>query len=224
MGNPRLWDACSEVLNRSKKETLRLHKLNKPIRQPMKDDLPDISSHSEDEGEWSSNIGSDDHGEGSSQRSGGGELSEDSDAEMPYEIAPRPRRSSWDEDSDNGVQRLPIKLLDGRVKNVGVKLRKIREESPEEDDDEKAAEGPTPEPREDATLGSRLGRRSVVDVVTTKSRKERIHAAKEQIANICQEIVGDPEDSVCCFYFVRINIIQPHSSSSPYFVACTTLA
>jgi nucleolar complex protein 3 len=48
-----------------------------------------------------------------------------------------------------------------------------------------------------------------VDVVTTKSRKERIHAAKEQIASICQEIVGDPEDGVRCFCFTRIIIIQP---------------
>jgi len=173
--------------------------LNKPIRQHVKDDLPDISSHSEDEGEWSSNIGSDDLGEGSSQSE---ELSEDSDVEMPYETAPRPRRPSWDEDSDGEVQRLPIKLLDGQVKNVGVKLRRTREESSESDEEEVAKE-PTPEPREDATLGGRLGRRSVVDVVTTKSRKERIHAAKEQIASICQEIVGDPEDSVRRFCFMR---------------------
>ena len=213
----------SETRDRSKKETLRLHELNKPIRQSVRRGLPDISSHSEDEGEWSSNITSEGYGEGSSQGSGGEEFSENSDAEMPYEIAPRPRRPSWDEDSDNGVQRLPIKLLDGRVKNVGVKLRKFREESSEEDEYEAAKEF-TSEPREDATLGSRLGRRSVVDVVTTKSRKERIHTAKEQIASICQEIVGDPEDSVRCFYFVGLTTIQSYSSSFLCSVACTTLA
>lgn len=195
--------------------------MNKPIRQSVKVDLPDISSHSEDEGEWSSNIGSNDLGEGSSQ---GEELSEDSDVEMPYETAPRPRRPSWDEDSDDEVQRLPIKLLDGQVKNVGVKLRRTREESSEESDDNETAKEPTPEPREDATLGGRFGRRSVVDVVTTKSRKERIHAAKEQIASICQEIVGDPEDSVRCFCFMRITATQPDCSSSPYFAVCITLA
>lgn len=224
MRDPQLLDALSRTWDRSKKETLRLHKLNKPIRQPVKDDLPDISSHSEDEGEWSSNIGSDDYGEGSSQGSGGGELGENSDAEMPYETAPRPRRPSWDEDSHNEVQRLPIKLLDGRVKDVGVKLRKTREESSDEDDDEEATRELTPGPREDATLGGRLGRRSVVDVVTTKSRKERIYAAKEQIASICQEIVGDPEDSVRCVRFVRVIIIQSHSPSFPYSAVCTTLA
>jgi len=221
---PQLLDTCSKIRGRSKKETLRLYKLNKPIRQPVKDDLPDISSHSEDEGEWSSNIGSDDFGEGSSQGGGGEELSEDSDVEMPYETAPRPRRPSWDEDFDDEVQRLPIKLLDGQVKNVGVKLRKNREESSEESDVEEAVKEPTPEPREGATLGGRFGRRSVVDVVTTKSRKERIHAAKEQIASICQEIVGDPEDSVGRFCFMRIITIQPHCSSFPYFAVYTTLA
>lgn len=222
MRNHCLLDARSRTWDRSKKETLRLHRLNKPIRQPAKDDLPDISSHSEDEGEWSSNIGSDGNGEGSSQGKGGGEVSEDSDTEMPYETAPRPRRPSWDEESENEVQRLPIKLLDGQVKNVGVKLRKTREESPE--DDEEATEELTLEPREDATLGARLGRRSVVDVVTTKSRKERIHAAKEQIASICQEIVGDPEDCVRFFCLMKIIIIQFHSTSFPCFVAYITLA
>ena len=224
MRNLRLSYTCSKIRGRSKKETLRLHKLNKSIRQPVRDDLPDISSHSEDESEWSSNIGSEDFGERSSQGGGSEELSEDSGVEMPYETAPRPRRPSWDEGSDDEVQRLPIKLLDGQVKNVGVKLRRTREESSEESDDEEAAKEPTPEPREDATLGGRLGRRSVVDVVTTKSRKERIHAAKEQIAGICQEIVGDPEDSVRRFCFIGIVIIQPHCSSFPYFAVCIILA
>lgn len=198
----RLSGACSEIRNRSKKETLRLHRSNKLIRQPVKDDLPDISSHSEDEGKWSSNIGSDDSGEGSSLGTGGEELGEDSDIEMPYETAPRPRRPSWNEDSDNEVQRLPIKLLDGRVKKVGVKIRRTCEEFSEVSDD-KTAKQSTPELREDATLGSRFGRRSVVDVITTKSRKERIHVAKEQIASICQEIVGDPEDSVRDIHLFR---------------------
>ena len=142
---------------------------------------------------------------------------------MPYEVTPRPRRPSWDEDSNDEVQRLPIKLLDGQIKNVGVKLRKTREGPPEENEEERATKESTPERREDASLGSRLGRRSVVDVVTTKSRKERIHAAKEQIASICQEIVGDPEDGVRCLYFVGITVINSHSSSFPYFVVCTTL-
>lgn len=211
---PRLLHTCAKAWNRSKKETLRLHKLNKPIRQHAKDILPDIGSHSEDEGEWSSSIGGDNFEEGSSQAGGWEGFSEDSDVEMPYETAPRPRRPSWDEHPDGEVQRLPIKLSDGQVKNIGVKLRRAREELSEENDEE-IIEVPVPEPREDATLGSRPGRRSIVDVVTTKSRKERIHAAKEQIAGICQEIVGDPEDSVRHLYFMRIIAFNPAASASP---------
>lgn len=211
---PHLLYTCAKTWNRSKKETLRLHKLNKPIRQPVKDNLPDISSHSEDEGEWSSSIGSDGFEEGSSQTGGREEFSEDSEVEMPYETVPRPRRPSWDEHPDGEVQRLPIKLSDGQVKSVGVKLRRTREELSEESDEE-TIHDLTPEPREDATLGSRPGRRSIVDVVTTKSRKERIHAAKEQIASICQEIVGDPEDSVRHLYFVRAIAFNPAASASP---------
>jgi len=222
--DPRPTDTCPNTRDRSKRETLRLHRLNKPIRQPVKDELPDISSHSEDEGEWSSDIASDSYGGVSPQCGGGDDLSENSDVEMPYEATPRPRRPSWDEDSNDEVQCLPIKLLDGQVKSVGVKFRKTREGLPEEKEEKETAKDPTPEPREDASLGSRLGRRSVVDVVTTKSRKERIHAAKEQIASICQEIVGDPEDGVRCSYFVGIATIQSRSFSFPYSVVCTTLA
>lgn len=224
MRNPHLLDAHSKTWDRSKKETLRLHKLKKPTRQPVKDDLPDVSSHSEDEGEWSSNVGSDAFREGSSRDSGVESLGENSDLEMPYETAPRPRQPSWDEDYGDKVQRLPIKLLDGRVKNVGVKLRGNPKGSSDESDDEGIPKEPTPEPREDATLGSRLGRRSVVDVVTTTSRKKRIHAAKEQIASICQEIVGDPEDSVRCSHLVGTIIVHQYRSfSSRCSAVCTIL-
>lgn len=144
---------------------------------------------------------------------------------MPYEIAPRPRRPSWGEDSENGVQRLPIKLLDGRVKNVGVNPRGDRQDFSEESDNQEASKNAIPEPRADATLGSnRFGRRSVVDVVNIISRKERIHAAKEQIASTCQEIIGDPEDGVRHFYILRIIIVQPHSFSFRCSAVCIILA
>lgn len=181
-----------------------MHKLNKPTRQPVKDDLPDVSSHSEDDGDWDSNIGDDDLWEGSSQTGGGDSLGERSDFEMPYETAARPRRPSWDEDSENEVQRLPIKLLDGRVKNLGAKSRGKPKEYSSESDKEEALEASSPEPPEHSSPSGRLGRRSAVDLVTTKSRKERIHAAREQIASICQEIVGDPEDGVSYSNLVKI--------------------
>lgn len=201
-----------------------MRKLEKPIRQPVKDNLPDVSFHSEDEGEWSSNIGSDyDFTEGSSRGSSCKDLSQNSDLEMPYEIIPRPRRPSWGEDSENEVQRLPIKLLDGRVKTVGVKLRGNCQESSEESDEEETFKKTTPESCEGVTLGNRPGRHLVMDVVTTISRKNRIHSAKEQIASICQEIVGDPEDGVRYFYLVRTLIVQLHSSSCLSSAVCIVL-
>lgn len=121
----------------------------------------------------------------------------DSDAEMPYESVPRARRASWDSDQNTGVERLPIKLSNGKIQKTGVKFRLGREEA-DESDDEVAAPPPTDTgyKPEDIATGARFGRRSVVEVVTTKSRKARIHGAKEQLASICQEIVSDPENSV----------------------------
>lgn len=213
MRNSRLLDHVLKPDDRSKKEALRLHRLNRTIRQPVKDDLPDISSHSEDGDEWSSNAWSEGFGGDSSQGSEVECFGEGSDVEMPYEAAPRPRRPSWNEDSENEVQRLPIKLLDGQVKHIGLKQRGNREGFSEESDDEVSPE-PTPEPCRDTTLGSRLSGRSVVDVLTTKSRKKRIHVAKEQIASICQEITGDTEDSVRCFHPARITSTHVHPSAS----------
>ena len=211
-------------INRSRKEIQRLHRLNKPVRHPVKDDLPDVSSHSEDDGEWSSNIGSEDSGNGSSQGSRGEVLDENSDLEMPYEVAPRPRRPSWDGDSGNEVQCLPVKLSNGQIKNVGIKMRRNLQESSEGSSDEDVHRESTPEPREDALLGEGHGLRSGVDMASTTSRKKRIDAAKEKIATICQEIVGDPEDSVRWLFFcedfrhLKILPLSFHCS-----VVCTAL-
>jgi nucleolar complex protein 3 len=74
----------------------------------------------------------------------------------------------------------------------------VQTQSEEESEEEVPPEQwPEPEPtREDITTGARFGRLSVIDVISHPSRKVRIQNAKEQIANICQEIVTDPENSV----------------------------
>jgi nucleolar complex protein 3 len=186
---------CLQAL-RSKKETLRLHRLNKPVRLPAKDDdLPSIDSNSEGEEEsWSSGI--EDLEDEAEERDSIPPVS-DSDAEMAYESVPRRRHTSWDSDQDPGVESLPIKLSNGKIQKTGIKFKTSRVE-PEESDEEDV---PLPKEEsmykvEDFSTGARFGRRSVVDIVNTKSRKARVHAAKEQIANICQEIVSDPENSV----------------------------
>ena len=117
---------------------------------------------------------------------------------MPYELMPRKRRPSWEpeEKKEKGVERLPIKLTDGRLLKSGEKVVLDADES-EEDDDESEEEEYVPEQKvEDVSTGARFGRPAVVDVIGNKSRKARIQGAKEQIAGICQEIVADPENSV----------------------------
>ena len=207
--------------DRSKKETERLRRLNKPVRVAPKDDLPSIDSHDEDdEDDWSSGIGDDSEDEelsgaasddlasvseatsSSSVRRPRKKPKHDSDEEeMPYEAMPRKRRPSWEpeEKKEKGVERLPIKLSDGRILKSGDKVMLGREES-EESDDESEEEEPIPEQKvEDVSTGARFGRPAVVDVIGNKSRKARIQGAKEQIAGICQEIVADPENSVNIF-------------------------
>jgi nucleolar complex protein 3 len=94
------------------------------------------------------------------------------------------------------IDRLPIKLRDGKVQRTGPKLI-IPAQSEEESEEDAGGRTPEPEPpREDITTGARFGRLSVIDVISNPSRKLRIQLAKEQVASICQEIVADPENSV----------------------------
>jgi nucleolar complex protein 3 len=165
--------------------------LNKPARAFVKDTLPAVDSHSEDEESWSSNLDTDP--ESAAEDRG----FSDSDVEMPYESLPRQNHTSWDSDQDLGVEGLPIKLSNGQIQKTGVKFQ-----IPRSDPDVSESEGDIQEQEddtykvEDISTGARFGRRSVVDVVSTASRKARIYGAKEQIASVCQDILSDPENSV----------------------------
>lgn len=118
---------------------------------------------------------------------------------MPYETAPRKRRPSWDAQEAHSIQRLPIKLSNGQIKETG---RKAAPSAPaQEETDESDSDGAEPlqeTRREDVATGARFGRLAVVDVIGTSSRKARIQAAQDQIAGICQDIVSDPENGVRC--------------------------
>jgi nucleolar complex protein 3 len=118
---------------------------------------------------------------------------------MPYETVPRPLRQTWGPDPVV-LRRLPIKLADGRVVQTGI-VESSREnkgfEGDEDFDGDDIPPGHPVEPKvEDVSTGARFGRPAVVDTIGRGSRKESIQASKEQIASICQEIVGDPENSV----------------------------
>ncbi|KZT68113.1 nucleolar complex-associated protein 3 [Daedalea quercina L-15889] len=215
--NVEFSDEDLEALQESKKETERLHRLNKPVRAALKDDLPSVDSHDEYEDDWSSGIGEDSEG-GDLSDAASDELASEAEAcssssvrrprkkpradpdeeEMLYETLPRKRRPSWEpeEKKDKGVERLPIKLSDGRIQKSNDKVVLGADESEQSEEDSEEDEPVLEQKVEDVSTGARFGRPAVVDVISNKSRKARIQGAKEQIAGICQEIVADPENSI----------------------------
>lgn len=128
----------------------------------------------------------------------------DSDAEMPYEAAPRKTRSFWEPEEEQNIKHLPTKLADGRIKKSNSKPTAFsavalpKEDESEEEDvfDHDAAEREERYRVEDVSTGARFGRPAVADVIANSSRKARIQGAKDQIAGICQEIITDPENNV----------------------------
>ncbi|CAE6490096.1 unnamed protein product [Rhizoctonia solani] len=186
---------------RSKKETQRLHKLTKPARESRiaEDDLPSIESHSDDGDDWSSlapDALPDEDAPSDEDLDSDSDVSKrfDSDEELPYEIAGRPRPPS----PKRQAERLPIKLGDGRIQSTGA--REIQSDSEEdeesEEDDNVTVSDAKPPVIEDVATGARFGRPAVRDVVNQKSKKARLEAAKEQLASICQEIMAEPENSL----------------------------
>jgi len=187
---------------RSKKATQKLHELTKPVHKPRVHDDNLLSLNSDDdeeEDEWSSNIDGDDLDSLDDTQPVlpiEANDSDDSDAEMPYETVPRKLPSEWRTSERTEVRALPIKLADGKIKDTGVKV--VLNESGDEFESDVSDKG---EERggttvEDVSTGARFGRPAVLDVLQTKSRKQRVELAKEQIASICQEILADPENSV----------------------------
>jgi nucleolar complex protein 3 len=184
-----------------------LHQLNKPVRKERKyDDLPSLNSSDEEDSEEVENSPFDtDNGKdlgripNSEDRDVTSVLESDWDAEMPYEQLPRKRRSSWDNDDEAGTKKikgLPIKLPDGTIRQ-STKMLVMSDSEQSSDGEYEESTCREPETRlEDVSTGARFGRAAVVDVVGKSSRRERVEAAKEQIASICQEILAEPENSV----------------------------
>ena len=161
--------------------------MSKPIREPQvyEDDLPSLNSDDDRE-----------------------ETSDDSDAEMPYESVRRNLPAEWKMSERTEIRALPIKLADGRIKDVGVKV--VLDESEGESDSEvnDESEEMAAPARENVSTGARFGRPAIVDVLRTKSRKQKVKMAKEQIAGICQEILADPENSVSVDNFLIFPSIE----------------
>lgn len=123
----------------------------------------------------------------------------DSDAEMPYEQLPHKRYTSWSDEGETQTKKikgLPIKLPDGTIrKSAKVLIMSDPEQSSDESEKEVLLRKPETNV-EDITTGARFGRAAIANIITKSSQRERVEAAKEQIASICQEILAGPENSV----------------------------
>ena len=185
--------------SRSKSETNRLRKLaNADYRRVyQEDDLPSISSHSGDESEWSSALG--DEVDSAEEGSYATPPLADSDEEQPYEVQPRTQTitKAVHKAKRKVIPRLPIKLANGLIEKTGEREGTVEEPTTSDTSEgEEKQEKIPPQPRNDVATGARFGRPAIVDILTTKSRKLRVQAAKEQIAGICQDIIAEPENGV----------------------------
>lgn len=179
------------LLDRSKTTIEKIHRLNKPTPKPLThDDLPSTYSSSAE------NHDSEPELLDVTQKSQASD-SEDEDLERHYERTSHLLRRP---PGRPVVERLPIKLADGRLIQTGVQdlphAYDIEEEESELSGPSEAEQDGRSLNAEDRFTGTRFGRLAVFDVVSQGSRKRRIEVAKDQIASICQEIVVNPENSV----------------------------
>lgn len=183
---------------RSKKETERLHQLSRAAykRAEREDDLPSVHSHEEDSQEWDSNAELSDMSVLSSGPSDETSL-DDSDNEQPYEKQPRARKTSPTSNTDNkSIQKLPIKLPNGKIQQTGQREGIIGSDHSDTSSESDSQPRKRVRPPKRDINGPRFGRAAVADVISIQSRKDRIEAAKEQIASICQDILSEPEHGV----------------------------
>ncbi|KAG0209554.1 hypothetical protein BGX28_010252 [Mortierella sp. GBA30] len=118
----------------------------------------------------------------------------DSDEEQDYEQAPR-RAEGWQE---KGSTRLPIKLADGRIKEVAddrVRPSEMKDHEGEEEEEE-VADSDFAE--EDEVEEQEQEEEQIEEPQPEKkvSKKVQLAQKKEEMANIAQTIIADPEANV----------------------------
>jgi nucleolar complex protein 3 len=196
---------------RSKKETERLFRLHKTPYKRTEGEPQTVSeiSMGEVDSSLSSNLDSSENELSETDESmdtdsvGVASISSDgSEHEQPYERQPRRTHDSQAEkiSSNKTVSRLPIKLPDGQILPVGVRVSSIASETEDEEEETVKHHPITDAPRSNIA-GARFGRAAVADIIRIASRKERIQVAREQIAGICQEILSEPENGVSPFSY-----------------------
>ncbi|KAG0228530.1 hypothetical protein BGW41_003390 [Actinomortierella wolfii] len=140
----------------------------------------------------------------------------DSDEEQDYEQAPR-RPQGWDKKQST---RLPIKLADGRIQELEddrvapSELKRMQEEEEEEDEEEASEEEPAEEEEEVPAE----------PVVQKKlSKKEQVAQKKEELAEIAQALISDPEGNIGQLKRLR-HIAQDPNDSIKKLALLTQLA
>lgn len=121
----------------------------------------------------------------------------DSDDEQDYEQAPR-KAEGW---SEKGSTRLPIKLADGRIKEV--EDNRVRpSEKKDDDSEEEVVDSDFAEEDDDDQEGATVFEEEEEEEKPAKKLPKKVVLAqkKEEMATIAQTIIADPEANVRFFF------------------------
>ncbi|KAF9980341.1 hypothetical protein BGZ65_005212, partial [Modicella reniformis] len=151
---------------------------------------------SDQDSDMEEELDEDDDDDDDDQRYGKKSKKIDSDDEQDYEHAPR-RAEGW---LEKGSTRLPIKLADGRIKQVKddrirpSELKRLQKEQAEEENEISDDDDDDEEPEEST---EELASQQQQQQPTTKlSKKALLAQKKEELASLAQIIIADPEATV----------------------------
>jgi nucleolar complex protein 3 len=122
----------------------------------------------------------------------------DSDDEQDYEQAPR-KAEGW---SEKGSTRLPIKLADGRIKEVEDNRVRPSEKKDDDSEEEEVADSDFAEEDGDDQEGASMFEEEEEEEKPAKKLPKKVVLAqkKEEMATIAQTIIADPEANVRFFH------------------------
>lgn len=132
----------------------------------------------------------------------------DSDEEQDYEQAPR-KAEGW---SEKGSTRLPIKLADGRIKEV--EDNRVRPSEKKDDDSEEEEEVVDSDFAEEEGDQEETVFEDEEEKPAKKVPKKVLLAQKkEEMATIAQTIIADPEANVRFFFYFSTSNVSPRHVS-----------
>ena len=133
----------------------------------------------------------------------------DSDEEQDYEQAPR-KAEGW---SEKGSTRLPIKLADGRIKEVEDNRVRPSEKKDDDSEEDEVVDSDFAE-EEDDQEETVFEEEEEEDKPAKKVPKKVVLAQKkEEMASIAQTIIADPEANVRFFFYFSAFDVHPRHVS-----------